>query len=155
MLREIQDLTGTYPDDAGRRRWARRMKRLSDDAVAFQHPAARARRRAQRRFEHRLARLCPQDADDPLAVQGKLCRTLVRHLPERFSVVAEPAVPPDNHAAERSLRHLVTSRTISAGTRAPRGTATRMARASLLGTAQVRCCDPLLACASLLTTGQL
>jgi hypothetical protein len=36
--------------------------------------------------------------------------------------VADPAVPPENNAAERSLRHLVTSRKISGGTRSPQGT---------------------------------
>ena len=55
--------------------------------------------------------------DDPLAVQGKLCRRIERFIKELFVFVAEPDVPSENNAAERSLRHLVTSRKISGGTR--------------------------------------
>ena len=43
-------------------------------------------------------------------------------------------MPPTNNAAERSLRHLVTARKISGGTRSPAGTATKMTLASLFGT---------------------
>jgi transposase len=155
VLRDIHDLTGAYPDDRALGRWARRMQRLYAAAVAFEHPDARVRLRAQRRFEQRLERLCRPFTTDPLAVQAKRCRTLLRHLPERFVFVAEPAVPPDNNAAERSLRPLVTTRKISGGTRSPHGTATRMTLTSLFGTARVRGLDPLLTCASVLTTGQL
>jgi transposase len=155
VLREVHDLTGAYPADRALRRWAHRLQRLYAEAVACQAADDRARRQAQRRFEQRLVRLCQRHADDPTAVQGRLSRTLLRHLPERFVFVADPAVPPDNNAAERSLRPLVTARKISGGTRSPRGTATRMALASLFGTARARQLDPLLTCASLLTTGQL
>jgi SAM-dependent methyltransferase len=148
---------GTKPAAATRATaTAARLQRLYADAVAFQHADARVRRQAQRRFEQRLVRLCQRSADDPAAVQGRLCRALLRHLPERFVFVfvAEPAVPPENNAAERA-RPLVTARTIAGGTRSPQGTATRMALASLLGTARARGQDPLLACAALLTTGPL
>ncbi len=155
LLRDLHDLTVAHPADARLRRWAGRVKQLYAEAVAFRHPDLRVRSHAQRRFEQRLTRLCRRYADDPAAVQGKLCRTILRHLPERFVFVAEPTVPPDNNAAERSLRHLVTSRKISGGSRSPQGTATRMALASLFGTARARGQEPLLTAASLLTTGQL
>jgi hypothetical protein len=155
LLRDLHDLTVAHPADRRLRRWAGRLKRLYTEAVAFRHPEARARVQAQRRFEQRLARLCRRYAEDPAAVQGTLCRTILRHLPERFVFVADPAVPPDNNAAERSLRHLVTARKISGGTRSAKGTATRMALASLFGTARARGQEPLLTAASLLTTGQL
>ena len=155
LVRDLRDLTVAHPADARLRRRAGRVKQLYAEAVAFRHPDARARTQAQRRFEQRLTRLCERYARDPAAVPGKPCRAILRHLPERFVFVAEPAVPPDNNAAERSLRHLVTGRKISGGTRSPRGTATRMALASLFGTAQARGQDPLLTAASLLTTGRL
>ena len=67
-----------------------------------------------------LAR-CRPFLDDPLAVQGKLYRRIERFIKELFKelfvFVAEPDVPSENNAAERSLRHLVTSRKISGGTR--------------------------------------
>jgi hypothetical protein len=119
LLRDLHDLTTAHPTDARPRRWAGRVRQLYAEAVAFRHAEARVRVAAQRRFEQRLARLCRRYADDPTAVQGTLCRTILRHLPERFVFVAEPAVPPDNNAAERSLRHLVTARKISGGTRSP------------------------------------
>ena len=98
--------------------------------------------------------LCHPFLDDPLAVQRKLCRRVERFLPELFVFVAEPAVPADNNAAERSLRHLVTQRKISGGTRSPRGTATKMALSSLFGTWQVQGLNPLLACRQLLISPQ-
>ncbi len=155
VLRDVHDLRVAYPDDRRLRRWAGRIKRLYADAVAFEHADARVRSRAQRRFEQRLARLCTPFTTDATAVQAKLCRSLLRHLPERFVFVAEPAVPPDNNAAERALRPLVTARKISGGTRSAQGTATRMVLASLFGTARLRRLDPLLSSASVLSTGQL
>ena len=56
---------------------------------------------------------------DQQALQRKLCARIQRHLAELFVFVTHPEVPPDNNAAERSLRHLVTSRKISGGTRSP------------------------------------
>ena len=50
--------------------------------------------------------------EDSSAVQNKLCRRIEKHIKELFVFVAEPEAPSDNNAAERSLRHLVTSRKI-------------------------------------------
>ena len=56
------------------------------------------------------------------------------HIKELFVFVAEPETPPDNNAAERSLRPVVISRKISGGTRSPTGTQTKMTLASIFGT---------------------
>ena len=72
--------------------------------------------------------------DDPLAVQARLCRRVANHIKELFVFVAEPKVPPDNNAAERSLRTVVISRKISGGTRSGPGTDTKTTLASLFGT---------------------
>jgi hypothetical protein len=61
-----------------------------------------------------------------------LCACILRHLAELFVFVVEQMVPADN-GAERSLRHLVTSRKISAGTHSARGTDTKMLLSSLFG----------------------
>ena len=45
---------------------------------------------------------------------------------ELFVFVAHPQVPPDNNAAERSVRPVVISRKISGGTRSERGTETKV-----------------------------
>ena len=69
--------------------------------------------------------------------------------------MAEPAVPSDNNAAERSLRHLVISRKISGGTRSERGTERKMTLASLFGTWRVQGLNPLTACRQLLRSPQV
>ena len=68
------------------------------------------------------------------APQRVLCERITTHLRALFVFVEDPAVPATNNAAERSLRHLVTSRKISGGTRSPAGTATKMTLATLFGT---------------------
>ena len=50
-----------------------------------------------------------------------LCRRIERHIKEMFVFVSHLETPPDNNAAERSLRHLVISRKISGGTRSAAG----------------------------------
>jgi transposase len=152
LLRDIHDLTVLYPADQRLRRWAKQVQKLYRTAVAFTSADARARRRAQRRYEQRLLALCQPYLADPTAVQAKLCRRIQRHLPELFVFVAEPEVPSDNNAAERSLRHLVTSRKISGGTRSTAGTDTKMITASLFGTWRARGLDPWQACRQLLAS---
>jgi len=58
--------------------------------------------------------------------------------------------PPALDAAERSLRHLVTSRKISGGTQSELGTMSKMTLVSLLGTWHVRGLNPFDQCRLLL-----
>ncbi len=92
---------------------------------------------------------------EPSAVQGKLCRRIERHIKELFVFVAEPDVPADNNAAERSLRHLVISRKVSGGTRSEQGTESKMTLASIFGTWRAQGLNPLAACRQLLTSPQV
>ncbi len=69
--------------------------------------------------------------------------------------MAEPAVPSDNNAAERSLRHLVISRKISGGTRSEQGTESKMTLASIFGTWPAQGLNPLAACRQLLVSPRL
>ena len=80
---------------------------------------------------------------------------MLRHLSELFVFVAQPGVPSDNNGAERSVRHLVTSRKISGGTRSPQGTATKMTLATLFGTWRVRGLNPFHECLRLVAEPQL
>ena len=73
---------------------------------------------------------------------------------ELFILVAEPDVPPDNNAAERSLRHLVINRKVSGGTRSQRGSNSKMTLASLFGTWRARGMNPIVACRQLLSSPQ-
>ncbi len=88
-------------------------------------------------------------------VQGKLCRRIERHIKELLVFVAEPDVPADNNAAERSQRHLVISRKISGGTRSEQGTQSKMTLASLFGTWRAQGLNPLAACRQLLVSPKL
>ena len=90
-----------------------------------------------------------------MAVQARLCRRMERHIKELFVFVSHPEAPPDNNAAERSLRPLVISRKISGGTRSGRGTGAKMALASIFGTWRAQGLNPLTSCRQLLASPQL
>ena len=64
-------------------------------------------------------------------------------------------MPPDNNAAERSLRHLVVSRKVNGGTRSHQGTDAKMTLASIFGTWRAQGLNPLTACRQLLTSPQV
>jgi hypothetical protein len=155
LLRDIHDLTQLYAQNEPLQTWATAVQGLFTRARRYAHPDARVRLCAQQRYEQAVLALCTPFLDDPLAVQRKLCRRIVRFLPELFVFVAEPDVPADNNGAERSLRHLVTSRKTSGGTRSPQGTDTKMTLASLFGTWRAQGLDPLHHCRQLLTSPQL
>ena len=110
---------------------------------------------AQLALERKLLAICRPFLADPLAVQGKLCRRIERHIKELFVFVAEPDVPADNNAAERSLRHLVISRKVSGGTRSEQGTESKMTLASIFGTWRAQGLNPLAACRQLLVSPRL
>ena len=154
LLRAIHDLTALYPDDAGLAKWAAAVHALYAEAKAFVSPDERERRRAQLRYERRLLARCRPFLGDPLAVQGRLCRRIQRFIKQLFVFVRIPAVPPDNNAAERSLRPLVTSRKISGGTRSEPGTTTKMTLASFFGTCRARGLNPFHECRRLLISPQ-
>ena len=155
LLRDIHDLRTLYPDDTPLAKWADAILELYRRARACTHPQAKRRRTAQLALERRLLALCQPFLDDPSATQAKLCRRIERHIKELFVFVAEPAVPSDNNAAERSLRHLVISRKISGGTRSELGTDSKMTLASIFGTWRVQGLNPLTACRQLLRSPQL
>ena len=152
LLREIHDLRALYSRDKQLAQWADAVHRIYRQATAFSHTSGKQRRAAQLTLEKRLLALCRPCLDDPLAVQGKLCRRIDKRLKELFVFVAEPEVPPDNNAAERSLRPLVVSRKISGGTRSAQGTDAKMTLSSLFGTWRAQGQNPLTACRQLLTS---
>src|SRR5829696_7535222 len=151
LLRDIHDLTGLYPDAAGVQAWALEVGAVYRRAVAFSGATARERQWARRCYEQSLLGLCAPYLADATAPQRRLCARIERHLAELFVFVVEPGVPPDNNAAERSLRHLVTSRKISGGTRSAARTATKMALSTLFGTWRAQGLNPFHACRRLLT----
>ena len=155
LLRDIHDQRTLYPDAAPLARWADAVHGIYDRAKAFTHHQQKPRRTAQLALERQLLALGQPFRHGPSATQAKLCRRIERHIKELFVFVAEPAVPSDNNAAERSLRHLVISRKISGGTRSEQGTESKMTLASLFGTWRAQGLNPLAACRQLLVSPRL
>ena len=161
LLRDIHDLVALYPKDTALAQWAAAVHqlyveaRVYVEARSFTHPQAQRRRTAQLAWERQLLVIGQPFLADPLALQGRLCRRIERHIKELFGFVAEPDVPSDNNPAERSLRHVVISRKISGGTRSERGTESKMTLASIFGTWRARGLNPLAACRQLLTSPQI
>lgn len=71
-----------------------------------------------------------------------MAATLRRSVDDLFTFVRDPAVPPTNNLAERSLRPLAIARKISGGTHSPAGSEQRMVLISVLATAQLQGEDP-------------
>jgi transposase len=154
LLDDIRELRQQHPTSPSVQGWAKLVHAVYARACAFADPDPRARPRAQRALEAELLALCRPYLDEPGAPQRGLCRRMERHLAELFVFVADPTVPPTNNAAERSLRHLVTSRKISGGTRSEAGSTTKMTLASLFGTWRAQGLNPLHECRRLLATPQ-
>lgn len=159
-LRDIHKLKEKYPEEIGVLTWAKQIKAIYDDAVAWaehgpdpqlsprqQHLARVAQQHA---FEQRLWAVC-QPFAHTLAFQHTLCERMERFLPEMFQFVAFPGVPAHNNLAERSVRPLVITRKISGGARSPQGSTTRMGLASLFGTWMAQGLNPFQQCLALLT----
>lgn len=155
LLRDAAELADQHRAKPAVIGWAAALHDLYARARAFCHPDLAARRRAQRGFEAELRALGVPYLGDQAAPQRVLCERIARHLAELFVFVADPAVPPTNNAAERSLRHLVTSRKISGGTRSAAGSATKMALATVFGTWRAQALDPLAECRTLLAATQV
>jgi len=163
LLRDVDEMVRQHPRDAGVRGWADAVHRLFGRAKAFASPDPAARVRARQRFEAELLAICvphllppPTTAEAaPAGPQAPLSRRIEKHLGELFVFVEDPAVPPTNNAAERSLRHRVTCRKISGGTRSAQGTATKMTLASLFGTWRALHLNPLDQCRHLLAAPQV
>jgi transposase len=151
LLRDIHELRRKHPANVELGRWARLVHRLYRAAVAEPRPTAPQslaaqdawRRQRQHAYEQALARHCRPYAGQAVP-QRVLCERILKYLPELFTFVADPRVPADNNAAERSIRPIVVRRKISGGSRSAVGTLTRTALWTLTDTWQLQG-KPLLA----------
>jgi transposase len=160
FLRHIHELKEKYPFDEALLIWAKAVKAIYDEAVAWAEQGpdpsltpqeqTRVRVASQHAFEEQLWLLC-QPYVRTEASQHTLCERVERFLPELFVFVAVPGVPAHNNLAERSVRPLVVARKISGGTRSPRGSQTRMGLASLFGTWMAQSLNPFHQCLALLS----
>jgi transposase len=158
LLGDIDELVEQHRDDATVRGWADGVhalyQRAKADAAAPDADLV-IRRQQRQAYETELGALCAPFVGVAAAPQRVLCERMSKHLSALFVFVEDPTVPPTNNAAERSLRHLVTARKISGGTRSAEGTATKMTLASLFGTWRLHGLDPLAECRALLASPQL
>jgi hypothetical protein len=153
LLRDIHDLRVAHPGDADLAVWADAVHTLylAAKQLAASELAWAGRVAARADLERQLTALCaPYWAPDSAVPQATLCRRIDWFLDELFEFVLDPAVPPDNNLAERSLRPLVVARKVSGGTRSDAGSQTRMALASLFATWLAQGRDPLAACHEML-----
>ena len=155
LWRDIRELERQYPADTGLAGWISDVAAIYRDATGFSHSDERTRMAQRRWLEARLRSVCQPFLTDDTAPQARLCRRIEKYLHALFTFVVDPAVPPTNNAAERSLRHLVVSRKISGGTRSAQGTQTKLTLASLFTTWRLRGLDPFLACQEMLTSPQV
>jgi transposase len=153
LLRDIHTLKEQWPAEAQLHLWADKVHALFQQACAYgqSHEQAKPkeRRLAQQQFEQELLALCQPHLSSDCA-QRVLCKRIEHFLSELFTFVADPRVPPDNNAAERSIRPLAVSRKISGGTRSEQGTQTKSVLATIFGTWIVRGINPFHACLALL-----
>jgi transposase len=151
LLRDIDELRAQHPGDGTLQGWAAAVVAVYGRAVTAATGPATQRAAARQAAEAELTHLC-QPWLAPRVPQTALCARIGKHLSSLFVFVTEPTVPPTNNAAERSLRHLVTMRKISGGTRSARGTTTRVALASLFGTWRLQGVNPYRATFELLAS---
>lgn len=159
-LRDVHDLKEKFPHDEQLFAWAKSVKAIYDQAVAWAehgpepHLTARQQQVAcvaqQHAFEQQLWTLCQPYVSVPVP-QQTLCKRVETFLPELFVFVALPGVPAHNNLAERSVRPLVIARKISGGTRSPKGSDTRMGLASLFGTWMAQHLNPFDQCLAALS----
>lgn len=154
LLRDIRDLAAQHPTDVSVQGWATAVPAIFHQAERGSDGDPVARWPLRRTAETDLRHLCAPWSAQRDAPQRVLCQRILRHLDSLFVFVTEPAVPPTNNAAERSLRHLVVSRKISGGTRSTKGTETKMTLASLFGTWRLQGISPYTACYDLLRSPQ-
>jgi hypothetical protein len=157
LLRDIHELKEKHAKDQGLRKWAAAVKAIYERAKGYRGPSANLapgeqqaeRGRRQREFEQELLKVCRPHLRKQ-RVQSRLCERIERFLPELFMFVADPRVPSDNNAAERSVREVVVSRKISGGTRSASGSETKSILASLFGTWRLQGLDFYQSCWNLL-----
>jgi transposase len=154
LLRDLHTLKERHGQDVRVRQWAVQVEavyRLARQRLG-QAPALTAPQRQAfyGRLVERVQTLGRQYAQARGHACQALAKRLLRHQDELFQFVLVEAAPPDNNAAERSIRPVVVLRKISGGTQSAEGSKTRLGLASLFETWQARSLNPFVECLNLL-----
>lgn len=157
LLRDIHELREERPDDKEVKRWAKRIKKIYEEAMLYVGPdpnlplgtQAQERIKKESYFKEQLKQICEPylGQDAPMAT---LSGRMYKFLPELFMFIRLPGVKPDNNMAERALRHHVIQRKIFGGTRSARGSEIKSILGSLFGTWKLQELNPLERCRLLL-----
>lgn len=161
LTRDIKDLVELLPKNWKLKIWAKQVKKIYEEAKAYIGPdpglpvglQEQERVRKQQYFEKKLREIVWPHVKTETPMAGLSAR-MIRFLPELFVFIRIPGGGSDNNPAERAVRHLVTWRKISGGTRSPKGSETKSILTSLFGTWRLQGINPFLQC-QLLLTGKL
>jgi transposase len=155
LVRDLQALSEAQADDEAVQEWSAGVRAPYDAAKAWLATTAEAPAHEREALYvwltgqmHELALRYARVRDHPCQA---LAKRLLRHEDELFQFVLVAGLSADNNLAERALRPLVVIRKVSGGSRAPEGSQTRMALASLFHTWQARGLNPLEQCLTLLS----
>jgi transposase len=155
LLRDLHALIEAHLLDEAVQDWAEGVRQTYDRAKAWVAEQAHAPPEEREALyvtltsqTHELALKYARATGHPCQA---LSKRLLRHEGELFQFVLVSGLSADNNLAERAIRPLVVIRKVSGGSRAPEGTKTRMALASLFHTWQARGLNPLEQCLALLS----
>jgi hypothetical protein len=155
LLRDLHELAHVHPQDEVKE-WTNSVTKLYRKAKLYTGLGSSKRKEEARLyFERQLRQLYEPYLNNKGSPMHTLSKRMERYEGELFVFVSHKEVPSDNNAAERALRHLVTTRKISGGTRSEAGTLTKMKLSTLFGTWLAQGLNPYHACIHLLSSPQL
>jgi len=105
LLKDAKELAEINADRPGVVAWVEALGQLYEEAKAVASACAelpadcRVRRKERRRLEKLAAQLARPYANNPDAPQRVLAHRILKHLPELFVFVTDPAVPATNNLA--------------------------------------------------------
>lgn len=148
-LRDMKELSETYPKDKLLKTWSSDIKTLYGKAKQYTGPPndlpiglqEQMRERKEVYFKKQLTDICSPYLEKQTVFSTLNARAL-KYISELFTFIRFPNISPDNNSAERILRHTVVSRKISGGTRSPKGSETKSILASLFGTWRLQNLNP-------------
>ena len=155
LLRDIHDLKGLYPEDAGLAQWAEAVHQVYTEAKASVLPRAQPGHRTQLMLEEKLMVL----ARPFLKASGGSGQALPAHGTVHQGTVCLRVGPSRALRQQRRRAEPAASGNQSqdqrGGTRSGQGTDSKMTLASLFGTWRARGLNPLLECRRLLASPQI
>lgn len=153
LCRDLKALVEKNPDLPEVVSWVEaviEVYRRAKDSTKVEHTELE-RSRLKAGFEFELLAVAKPCIGAKTKPQRVLAERMGNFIAELFTFVGDPAVPPDNNAAERAVRPAVVQRKISGGTRSARGSRTSSVLRSLFETWSVQQRNAIDACREMIT----